>query len=417
MVLRSTGRRLEVALLAVAVLAACGGGSSSEPSPPGPQPLRFGRSVNVGGFCCLLHRPRLVASGDRVFVAWTQAVRYTTSIPLRRSSDAGLSFPDELDFVDAESGDRDAIRLAIAPGGILSLVWEDSRSGRCDPFCQGYQVFTTRSADGGARFTANRAIAPAAGDEQSNPVQLIADNGDVFMAWQQRSGGRATIQVARSLDAGASYQSAVPADPAADGDQSFPAIAMQPDGRLYAAWLDRRSGWPEVYFSRSLDRGASFGPGVPLHPSVPEVTDRAGVQLAVTGAGRLVAAWTERRDGRWQVQRSVSLDGGQSFTAPRPVDPAAVSGDQSFPALAVRATGEVYLAWQDKRSGTDRARIARSTDGADTFETSVPIDDSGAADGSQWQPDIYVDATGSVLAVWVDLSKPASGIYFARSIR
>lgn len=37
-------------------------------------------------------------------------------------------------------------------------------------------------------------------------------------------------------------------------------------------------------------------------------TDRAGVRLGVTGAGRIIATWAEQRGGRGQVQVAVSPD-------------------------------------------------------------------------------------------------------------
>ena len=414
-----TGLKVGVALAALALVLACGGGPSSPPTPSPAPPLSFARSVKVGGFCCLLYTPRVVASGGRIFVAWTQAIRYTTYIPLRRSTDGGLNFPDELAFVDASSGDRDAANLAAAPGGALSLVWEDTRNGTCDPFCRGEQVFTTRSADGGASFAPNQTVeATASSDEQRTPVHAVADNGDVLVAWQDRRNRRAEIYFARSLDAGASYERAILVDAggAGSGEQRFPAIATQADGRVYVGWLDTRSGLPEVYLARSLDRGASFGAGAPLHPAVPAVTDRASLQLGVTGAGRLVTAWSEKRHGRCQVRCAMSLDGAQSFATARATDPA-TQGDQTFPALAVYGSGEVYLAWQDSRTGSDRVRVARSLDGADSFEASVLVDDPGAVGGNQQQPALSVDASGRLLAVWLDFSKADSGVYFARSLR
>jgi hypothetical protein len=412
-------KRTGIALQLLASLALLACGRESPPTPSPRPPLSFTGSVKVGGFCCLLSNPKIAVDADRVFVAWTQAIRYTTFIPLRRSSDAGRSFPDELAFADATSGDRETMRLAVDANGALDLVWEDSRNGSCDPFCRGYQLFATRSVDGGATFAANRPIAasPVANGEQTSPVQAVAADGDVFVAWQEQGGSGVEVRVARSLDAGVSYQPAVRVDPsAAAPDQRFPSLALPPDGRVYVAWLDGRSGRPEVYLAHSVDRGVRFGSAGPLHPSAPEVTDRAGLQLAVTGTGRLVAVWTERRAGRWRLQGVVSLDGGQSFTTPRALD-AAPQGDQTFPVLAVYGADEVYVAWQDSRSGAERLRIARSTDGADTFEASLLVDDPGAAEGNQQQPDVVVDAHGSVLAVWLDFSKSDSGVYLARSGR
>lgn len=41
---------------------------------------------------------------------------------------------------------------------------------------------------------------------------------------------------------------------------------------------------------------------------------------------------------------------------------------------------------------------------------------AGAA-GDQRQPALVVDAGGSLLAVWLDISRPDPGVYFTRSAR
>ncbi|MCM2257341.1 MAG: glycoside hydrolase [Vicinamibacteria bacterium] len=403
--------------LAALLLAACGGGTTS--TAPGGAVLSFSASVRVGGLCCLIYSPQIAVDGNRVFVGWIEAIRYTTYTPLRRSNDGGASFPDALSFGDWTRGDQDQLRLATAPGLALHLAWEDTRGGTCDPFCRGARLFTTRSADGGETFAANQPLPTAgAGGEQGAPALGAAANGDLFAAWHEGNGAGTAIRFARRMAAGPDeapvrVDAGQPAVPA----QRFPALAHTTDGRVAVAWLDARSGKSEVYVARSLDRGGHFGIGARLHPEDALVTDRAGVRLAVTGAGRMIATWAEQRGGRWQVQVAVSLDGGQSFTTPRPIESSS-AGDQTAPALAAQESGAVYLAWQDSRSGADRLRAARSRDGADSFEPSVLVDSPpSGAEGDQRQPALVVDAGGQLLAVWLDFSRPDPGIYFARSAR
>lgn len=78
---------LVLRLIATLALVACGDNNSP------PQPLSFTPSVKVGGLCCLLYNPQIAIAGDRIFVAWDEAIRYTTYIPFYRSNDGGSSFP------------------------------------------------------------------------------------------------------------------------------------------------------------------------------------------------------------------------------------------------------------------------------------------------------------------------------------
>jgi hypothetical protein len=394
-------------IIATLVLVACGDDDSL------PQALSFSPGVKVGGLCCLLYTPEVAVDGDRVFVAWNEAIRYTKHSPLYRSNDGGSSFPDELTFLDPSlgKGDQGAVRLATTANA-LNLVWMDSRDGSCSPFCSGYGIYSTHSVDGGASFALNRPVAAAApGVDQIAPAQAVGGNGDVFVVWQEKSlvedKVHLEIRFARSLNGGQSYEPALRVDAAGSIPcyRLNPAIALAASGSIYVAWLDERSGRPEVLLARSVDRGARFSIEKPIHPTMPDVTDRSGAQLAVTASGRLVAAWTEQRNGRWSIQYAMSLDGGLSFTAPRPVDGTAAQADQTLPALAVHGSETAYVAWQDQRNSGTALRAARSNDGGETFGPSVAV-----GDAAQSGPSLAVDARGNLLVVWINRA-----VYFARS--
>jgi len=404
---------------AVVVLPACSGSSPGSPPSPAP-PLSFSTSVPVGGLCCLVYEPQIVADGNVVYVSWVEAIRYTTYLPMRRSTDGGRSFPDPLTFADTSRGDRNRIRLAAAEGGRgLFAAWRDSREGVCDPFCRGYRVYATRSVDDGTSFAANSPVeVDPGGGEQRSPALALGMGSDVYLAWETFQGGDREIRFARSTDDLASFDPSIPIDAegASPRNQHSPSIAVEPDGRIHVAWLDRRSGVPEVYLAHSGDRGASFQVAGALHPADSEVSDRDAATIALTDEGTLVAAWTEQRSGRWQVRCATSLDGGQTFTSPEAVD-AAGTGDQLLPSMVADAADSVYVAWQDDRSGGERVRIARSTDGAESFEGSILIADPGAAQGDQRGPALALHPSGDVLATWVDFDNPNGVVFAARSAR
>lgn len=92
--------------------------------------------------------------------------------------------------------------------------------------------------------------------------------------------------------------------------------------RLYAAWVDARSGRGEIRFARSSDKGKTWFPSVVISDNSPhdergETPDAFMPMLAVNRNGVLGVMWYDRRDHPdnygYDVRFSASLDGGESF--------------------------------------------------------------------------------------------------------
>lgn len=104
-----------------------------------------------------------------------------------------------------------------------------------------------------------------------------------------------------------------------------PKIAFGPHDEIYVSWSQPRAEpWTGfVRFARSLDRGEHFSEPLTVHHDRAEITHRFDA-LAVDGDGRIVMAWIDKRDviaatARHQpylgaaVYYSWSNDGGASF--------------------------------------------------------------------------------------------------------
>lgn len=107
--------------------------------------------------------------------------------------------------------------------------------------------------------------------------------------------------------------------------ENRPKIAFGPHDEIYVSWSQPRAEpWTGfVRFARSLDRGEHFSEPLTVHHDRAEITHRFDA-LAVDGDGRIVMAWIDKRDviaatARHQpylgaaVYYSWSNDGGASF--------------------------------------------------------------------------------------------------------
>ena len=137
---------------------------------------------------------------------------------------------------------------------------------------------------------------------------------------------------------------------------------LLPDGTLWLAW----AAGGHVSVARSVDLGHHFSPAVVLNAE--EATMDSGPdarpKIVEDKAGRLIVAWSILKDKNWNAQVLIaqSTDGGQSFTPPRPVGNDAAS--QRFEALEALPSGELFVAWLDKRDATAAMRKGQNYLGA-----------------------------------------------------
>jgi uncharacterized repeat protein (TIGR01451 family) len=169
-------------------------------------------------------------------------------------------------------------------------------------------IVLSRSTDGNTTWSAP--IALAGGDVQGS-VPGVAPDGTVYVVF-----GRgiffgptpATLEFVKSTNGGASFSApAVAANITAipytlpnswfRTPASLPAFAVSPtNGNLYLAWADSRNGDADIYFARSTDGGASWGPQVRLNDDpIGNGMDQFQPQLSVAPDGRVAAMWFDRR--------------------------------------------------------------------------------------------------------------------------
>ncbi len=151
--------------------------------------------------------------------------------------------------------------------------------------------------------------------------------------------------------------------------------------RLYAAWVDVRSGRGEIRFARSDDKGKTWLPSFVISDNWPrddrgETPDAFMPALAVNRNGVLGVMWYDRRDHPdelgYDVRFSASLDGGESFLPSVLVSTGGGSAIQMKetlllgPLLALaKADGRAHagFAWPTSDNGGDTAGLACDLDG------------------------------------------------------
>jgi hypothetical protein len=129
------------------------------------------------------------------------------------------------------------VSLARADRQRIVAVWLDKRD-----FSGGYDVYAAFSTDGGRGFGRARIVQDEFGSNIAQWHATVAGDGRgaVVVAWDDQRDDSADLWLSWPQGDGWSGDHAVPVA-AGSGEQTHPAIALDGDGGLHVAWIDRAS--------------------------------------------------------------------------------------------------------------------------------------------------------------------------------
>lgn len=239
--------------------------------------------------------------------------------------------------------DQDGPTLCSDGHGGAFLAWSDSRDDVGDVYAQHLDP------DGASLWTQNGVPVCVRDGGQDAITARLASDGHLLLAWVDRRTGSPDIYAQKlHANTGAALWTAagVPACNVSES-QYRPALAATPDGGAHVAWFDYRnaSGPPwnlDIYAQRLTASGAAaWTPGGLAVCSAPDA--QRGVDIAPDGHGGLYLAWEDNRAGLGHEDiyaQHLAADGTASWAA----DGVAVSTaplNQQRPDLVAGATLDV----------------------------------------------------------------------------
>jgi len=402
--------RMLILILLGLMIASCHCKCKTEPEEDLLEPVTFGPVISVGGLCCLYGDSKVaVDQSQGVYVAWSEAIRYTFYIKLKKSINDGVTFDEELTFCDSPSGGEEKGQtMVIDSSGNLFIAWSDGREVPCTPYCYYHKIYFSKSTDGGQTFSTNAAIdgSPPGSIDQPGADIAIDTVGRIYATWKESNGGSPNIYLAKSTDGGATFETKI-CVANSTASKSGPAIGPDTNGNIYIAWV-QGNGVDErmVYLAKSVDLGDSFRSPVEVDNFNSSTTFLYAPTLVVDTRGNIYIAWQEDSSGTFVIYLSKSIDGGITFSAPSRVDDStSATGNQESPTMAVDPDGWLYIAWQDDRNGNEDIYFSRSTDQGASFEQSIRVDDSTDNSGDQVSPHMVVDHSKNIYITWTDYGR------------
>ena len=237
------------------------------------------------------------------------------------------------------------VRLAADPSraGRVYLSWMQSSDVGTLGFDGPGRIVSARSDDGGATWSRPVRVSPPARPRAVAPAPVVGRDGALYVLYVDLLGdrldyegvhrgrggepyaGRIALVLARSRDGGARWEESVVDDRVTPIERFLvfladpPSVAVDADGRVYAAMHDDRLGDPDVWlWTRAPDESRWEAPRR-VNDTLPR--DRSAQYLpavAVAPDGRLDVLYYDRRADLRNVLNEVSLqssaDHGRTFT-------------------------------------------------------------------------------------------------------
>lgn len=281
--------------------------------------------AEIGSLALGMRRgPRIAVSGESIVIAAIghSGAEGDGNLYSWRSRDQGASWQGPLRVNDVDASAREGLHgMAGGPNGDLYCTWLDLRGN-------GTQVFGSRSADGGATWSANVLIYQSPDGtvcECCHPSVAMDETGGVYVMWRNSLDGNRDMYLATSRDHGETFEPATKL-----GEGSWPlnacpmdggAIASSAGGKISTVW--RRDH--EIF----LTDGGLFKEnriGVGTQPSA--AADQHG----------FYAVWLSNGIGRLYFARSAKDQ------------PVKLADDAQYPVVASHSAGKgpVVVAWESE---------------------------------------------------------------------
>ncbi len=251
------------------------------------------------------------------------------------------------------SGSQDYVVLASDDAGGAIVAWSDGRSGARDIYAQRI------AAPGSASWAPDGVLVCAATGTQL-ATQVVRDGaGGVIVAWLDSRGSSQDVYAQRVDAAGAARWSANGIAVCTMTTHEYdPALLEDDSGGAFVAWTDNRVSPSDVYAQRLTSAGTAVwqSQGRP-------VATASGYQflprLAPDGDGGLLVTYLDQPASTVDIraQRVNAVGDAQWASSGVPVTTAA--DGQWTSAVCADESGNLWIAWDDYRSGNARSYLQR----------------------------------------------------------
>ena len=193
----------------------------------------------------------------------------------------------------------------------------------------------------------------------------VTAKGHVYIAFRTNINNRRDIFLAKSLDGGNTFSTAIPVA----SEQwiinacpvTGPSLALDPEETAHVVWRDSRpssSGKDYIYYA-TLRAGDSV---CSKDMKISDTQRRSNyADISITPQGHLFVAYQDDRNDAADVFFTYSVDGGNTFTPGKKLSDEQSTTRQEFVASSTDSDGNRYAVWQDARRDVGDIVFAKDT--------------------------------------------------------
>ena len=207
---------------------------------------KFALPVNVSNNPKPSGAPQIAVSGNNVDIVWMDNAPGNYDIFVAKSTDNGSTFGTPVN-VSNNPGDSGYPQMT-ASGNDVYVVWTETISDK------NYDVLFAKSTDGGSTFSTPVNISNNSGP--SGWAQ-VAVSGNIYVAWEDGTAGNYEIFISKSTDGGTTFST--PVNVSNTPNDSGHTQMVVSDNGIYVAWQDGTSNNHEILFAKSTTFVPEFG--------------------------------------------------------------------------------------------------------------------------------------------------------------
>lgn len=229
---------------------------------------------------------------------------------------------------------------------------------------------------------------------------IAVDGSHIYVVWCDNTPGNWEIYFRKSVDKGATWQASKRLTYTA-GDSMHPDIAVA-GADVYLVWYDNTPGNPEIFFRKSVDNGSTW-------QTAKRLTYNTGNSIMPTlavGGASIYVAWYDSTPGNNEIYSRKSADSGSTWqTAKRLTNNTGNSGN---PALTVSGAN-IFVIWHDGTPGNSEIFFRKSVDSGASWQSPQRLTNNT---GTSWWPAIAVNSA-NIYVTWGD-STPGNDEIFVK---
>ncbi|MFC1587882.1 sialidase family protein [Planctomycetota bacterium] len=254
-----------------------------------------------------------------------------------------LRFDKQINSFDDEDSFAKEPDMARS-GNDTVVVWLEDRDG------DGDKVFAAVTDKGTTTFNEENRIDSADDIDNISAVKVAASGDNITVVYFNATD--LNVMAAASTDGGETFIEAVQVNTdVIVGDISSDELFVCASGtNVYVMWQDPAND--PIFFRASDDVGATWHGAGELEIDADAGGTPSSDPDMVCDGDNLYVTWTDTRDGNEDIYFAASTDGGESFDDEIRIDDGPGNTVSTVPAICVEGD-KIWIAWEDDRDGQD----------------------------------------------------------------